>query len=97
MGQIEDERAKIVILETRIERIITQIEGYKSERDEALEQIKALHLKYVTEPCDTCSGDGEVDDVEWGTTSNPEALSPPEIPIRVECPDCLGTGCEWMV
>jgi hypothetical protein len=95
--QIADGLSEIVILKSRIRLLQNIYESVTFERNDFLSEIKALHLEYVKTDCDCCMGQGEVDDIVWGTTSNPEALSPPEIPVRVECPDCKGTGKEWIM
>ena len=80
-----------------IRQLETKVADLREESARYLAEVRALHLEYVTELCDTCNGSGVVTEIEWGTTSNSQALSPPEIPVEVVCDACLGTRKEWGV
>ena len=90
----------------QLERANSRLRWYESKvydlREESaryLAEVRALHLEYgdKMETCQECDGSGVVTEIEWGTTSNSQALSPPEIPVEVECDACVGTKREWMV
>ena len=82
---------------SRVRWLETKVADLREQNVHFLKEIRGLHLEYVTELCDTCNGSGVVTEIEWGTTSNSQALSPPEIPVEVECDACVGTKKEWMV
>ena len=80
-----------------IESLQATVKEQRSDNERLMEEIQCLHMEYVREDCDGCGGSCEIDDVEvMNYPSAHDPYQPAEKAVRVPCPDCMGTGKEWM-
>lgn len=100
LAQNMELRAAVEQLPLEVKRQTRHLErranGLQAERDDFLEEIRALHTEYVDADCVTCDGMGEyLDTVVENYPSARDPYQPAETEKMVTCPDCLGTKKEW--